>query len=54
VIYITTIRVTREIQWNRCEIRVTRRMGGTKKRLISDRYHDDQGKKGDSNGMGRK
>jgi hypothetical protein len=47
VIYITAIRVTREIQWDMCQIRVSGRVGGTtKKRIISDRYHDDREKMG--------
>jgi hypothetical protein len=48
MIYMTVIRVKRGMQWDRCQIRVSGRVGGTTKKFffISDRYHNDQVKRG--------
>jgi hypothetical protein len=47
MIYIMVIRVKRGMQWDRCQIRVSGRVGGSmekkKKAYRSDRYHNDQG-----------
>jgi hypothetical protein len=49
--YMTVIRVKRGNQWDMCQLRVLGRVGGTtKKILIRDRYHNDQGEKESSMG----
>jgi hypothetical protein len=48
VIYTTRIKETRGNQWDKWEIRVSRRVWvhGVKKRVKNDRDHNDQGEKG--------